>query len=103
MMFESDFRNARSSYYEIGDKVLDKMVNLSEQLEVNDDLSLCFLYAYLLYTGNLSINRDFKYEANNIYNDYFYQIMLGYGCCRNIEDGLSKFLNKKILKTIVLI
>lgn len=79
------------------------MVNLSEELEINDDLSLCFFYTYLLYNGDLSINKEFKYSADNIYNDYFYQIMLGYDCYRNIEDGLRNFLNKKILKTIELI
>lgn len=98
MMFLSDFCNVEPGYYKIGDKVLDKMVNLSTELEVKDELSLCFLYAYLIYTGNLSVNRNFRYDKNNIYNNYFYQIMLGYGCCRNIEDGLSEFLNKKDIK-----
>ncbi len=93
MMFPGDFRD-EPDYYDFGKKVLDKMVGLANELDVKDDLSLCFLYAYLLYTGNLSINRKFKYDKNNIYNDEFYQVMLGYGCCRNIEDGLYKFLNR---------
>ena len=42
MMFLSDFRNNLPSYHEIGNKVLNRMVNLSEELEINDDLSLCF-------------------------------------------------------------
>lgn len=77
-----------------GDKILDKMVGLAKDLDVKEDLSLCFLYSYLLYTGNLSVKRNFTYDINNIYNNGFYQIMLGYGCCRNIEDGLYKFLNR---------
>lgn len=86
---------------EIEDKYMDimnKIILLSNELKQESSLSLCNLYLYLLYTGNLSINKKFNYSADNIINDYGLNLMLGYGCCRNISDGLSDLLRKKEIK-----
>ncbi len=61
-------------------------------MNVDSTLSLCNLYSYLLYTGNLSIDKRFEQSIDKIVNDGAANIMLGYGCCRNIFDGLSTLL-----------
>ena len=66
---------------------------LANEMNLESALSLCNLYLYLLYSGNLSINGEFKQEINNIKDDGAPNLMLGYGCCRNIYDGLETLLN----------
>lgn len=75
-------------------KILDKVLLLSDELKIDSKLSLCNLYSYLLYTGNLSIDRIFIQSTDDIVHDEGLNLMLGYGCCRNISSGLQSLLDK---------
>lgn len=70
-----------------------KVSLLANEINLDSTLSLCNLYLYLLYSGNLSINGKFTQETENIKYDGALNLMLGYGCCRNISDGLKSLLN----------
>ncbi len=85
-----------------GSELIDKIYNLFKELNVNSELSLCNLYLYLLYTGRLSINKTFVYNSNDIKDNDFYNLMLGYGCCRNIASGLKQVLDKADVKNCIL-
>lgn len=85
-----------------GAELIYKIYNLSKELNIDDELSLCNLYAYLLYTGRLSINKVFNYSKEGIKDNGFYNIMLGYGCCRNIANGLKMVLDKANVKNCIL-
>lgn len=74
------------------EKIVEKIVKLSHEINFNSSISLCNLYSYLLYSGNLSIDRKFSQSSKNIYDNSSLNNMLGYGCCRNISDGLMKVL-----------
>lgn len=74
------------------EKIILKISKLAEEINLNSSISLCNLYSYLLYSGNLSIDKKFCYSSENIYNDGSLNNMMGYGCCRNISDGLMKVL-----------
>lgn len=74
------------------EKIIVKISKLAEEINLNSSISLCNLYSYLLYSGNLSVDKEFHYSSENIYNDGSLNNMMGYGCCRNISDGLMKVL-----------
>lgn len=84
--------------------ITNNIINLFEKFDIEDDseLSLCNLYAYLLNEGYLSIDKEFNYNVDDIKHDYFNNIMLGYGCCRNISDGLKEVLDAAEVKNCVL-
>lgn len=84
--------------------IVNNIINLSEKIDIKDnyELSLCNLYAYLLNNGFLSIDKTFDYSIDNIKHNYFNNIMLGYGCCRNISDGLKEVLDAAEVKNCVL-
>lgn len=73
-------------------EIFRKISLLADEMKVDSTLSLCNLYSHLLYRGNLSIDRKFEQSINKIVDDGAANIMLGYGCCRNISDGLSTLL-----------
>ncbi len=83
------------SICQIDDKcyeIFKKIILLADKLNVNSALSLCNLYSYLLYTGNLSIDKKFVLTDKQILSNGALNIALGYGCCRNINDGLRRLL-----------
>ena len=84
--------------------IVNNIINLSEKIDIKDnyELSLCNLYAYLLHNGYLSVDKTFDYSIENIKHDYFNNIMLGYGCCHNISDGLKEVLDAAEVKNCVL-
>lgn len=102
MFFLMDFHNEPDKKKENGNELLDKIDILSKKLNIKDELSLCNLYAYLLYTGKLSIYKVFNYYKEDIKDNGFYNLMLGYGCCRNIANGLKGVLDKANVKNCIL-
>ena len=83
------------------EKILDNIYNLAQELGINDEMSICKLYAYLLYACKLSQDAQFHYDKDVKADDYS-NITLGYGCCRNIADGLKKVLDRFNIKNCIL-
>lgn len=102
MVVLTDFHYEPDKKEENGNELLEKIDILAKKLNIKDELSLCNLYAYLLYTGKLSINKTFYYDKENVKDNDFYNIMLGYGCCRNIAKGLKEVLDKADIKNCIL-
>ena len=102
MIILTDFHFEPDKKKEYANELLDKIDILAKKLNIKDELSLCNLYAYLLYTGKLSLYKVFNYHKEDIKDNGFYNLMLGYGCCRNIASGLKKVLDKANVKNCIL-
>lgn len=83
------------------EKTLDNIYNLVKELGIKDEIAICNLYAYLLYNGKLSQDGQFHYD-NDVKSDDYSNITLGYGCCRNIADGLKLVLDRFNIKNCIL-
>lgn len=84
------------------DEIFKNIMYLASSININSSLSLCNLYLYLLYSGNLSINKTFIQKSDNIINDGAINLILGYGCCRNISAGLKELLDKNKIENYIL-
>ena len=84
------------------EEIFENIRALASSININSSLSLCNFYLYLLYSGNLSINKTFIQKSDNIISDGAINLILGYGCCRNISAGLKKLLNKNKIENYVL-
>lgn len=102
MIILTDFHFEPDKKKEYANELLDKIDILAKKLNIKDELSLCNLYAYLLYKGKLSLYKVFNYHTEDIKDNGFYNLMLGYGCCRNIASGLKQVLDKANVKNCVL-
>lgn len=102
MLFQIEYSFKPDEKTTNGAELIYKICNLSKDLNVHNELSLCNLYLYLLYTGKLSINKTFVYNADDIKDDGFYNLTLGYGCCRNIANGLKQVLDESNVKNCIL-
>lgn len=74
-------------------KIIEKEVKLSQELNINDALSCCNLYTYLLFGGVFSEDGTFHLEERG--NKYPAEmIMLGCGDSYAVSDMLEMFLTK---------
>lgn len=75
------------------DEMVDKTVNLSDELKLEETLSFCNLYSYLLYNGYFSYDKNFTKQ--NFGELPASSICLGTGDEYAISDMLELFLTKK--------
>ncbi len=75
-------------------QIMEKSAKLSQELNINDALSCCNLYSYLLFDGVFSQKRIFQLEERGS-NYYPENIVLGKGDSFAISDMLEMFLTKR--------
>ncbi len=95
-MQDDDYLRLKEKY----DIYVDKLAKHIERQNITDPLDIGFYFCKLLYSGNLSLNNDFKYCKVDGDEDNYYQgilgarIISGYGVCRNMASVLTDVYKK---------
>ena len=95
-MQDEDYLRLKEKY----DIYVDKLAKHIERKNIIDSLDIGFYFCRLLYSGNLSLNNDFKYCKVKDDEDNYYQgilgarVISGYGVCRNMASVLTDVYKK---------
>lgn len=94
-LFEKQINNEKEEF----EKIIQKAAKLNKELKIDSSLQSCNLFSYLLWNGYFSKDKTFRYQDFDIINERAKNVMLGYGCCRNIASLLSYYLYENNIQT----